>query len=100
LNQHYDIALILKSIKQSVARKAKHFLQDHNQAWLERLTVCAGSRRVFRFWQAGPGYDRNIRDEKELIEKIAYIHGNPVKRGLVQTPEDWPWSSAGRANMI
>jgi putative transposase len=100
LNQHYDIALILKSIKQSVARKAKHFLQDHNQVWLERLTVRRGSTRAFRFWQVGPGYDRNIRDEQELIEKIEYIHGNPVRRGLVQTPEAWLWSSAGRNSMI
>ena len=27
---------------------------------------------------------------------IDYIHGNPVRRGLVQRPEDWDWSSARR----
>jgi putative transposase len=27
------------------------------------------------------------------IEKLKYIHRNPVKRGLVEKPEDWPWSS-------
>ena len=25
----------------------------------------------------------------------AYIHNNPVRRGLVHRPEDWPWCSAG-----
>jgi putative transposase len=38
-------------------------------------------------------YDRNVRDHREFLEKLRYIHRNPVKRGLVQRPEDWPWSS-------
>jgi putative transposase len=89
-----DTAGILKAIKQPVSRKAKRFLQEENPTWVKKLTVKSGNREVFRFWQAGPGYDRNMRDEKELSEKIQYIHGNPVKNGLVATPEDWIWSSA------
>jgi putative transposase len=30
---------------------------------------------------------------RKRIEKLRYIHRNPVKRGLVSAPEDWPWSS-------
>ena len=30
---------------------------------------------------------------KKRIEKLRYIHRNPVKRGLVEKPEDWAWSS-------
>ncbi len=95
LLQHYDIAVILKTIKQPVARKAKCFLEEENPAWQKKLTVKSGNREVFRFWQASPGYDRNIRDEVELLEKMQYIHNNPVKSGLASIPEDWPWSSAG-----
>jgi hypothetical protein len=29
---------------------------------------------------------------------IEYIHANPVRRGLVQRPEDWKWSSSGWAD--
>jgi putative transposase len=92
---NYDIAAILKGIKQPVARRAKRFLEEENPVWLKKLMVKRGNREVFRFWQAGPGYDRNIRDEEELLEKIQYIHNNPVKNGLAASPEDWPWSSAG-----
>ncbi|NTV57463.1 MAG: hypothetical protein HGA74_09275 [Deltaproteobacteria bacterium] len=92
---NYDISAILKAIKQPVARKAKRFLEGENIGWLKKLTVKRGNREVFRFWQVGPGYDRNIRDEKELLEKIQYIHNNPVKNGLAATPEGWLWSSAG-----
>ena len=95
LLREYDTAAILKSIKQSVSRKAKRFLEEKDSAWLGKLTVRRGTRDVFHFWQAGPGYDRNIRDDEELLEKMQYIHNNPVKRGLVAVPEDWDWSSAG-----
>jgi putative transposase len=47
------------------------------------------------FWQEGGGYDRNVYSRDELLEKIAYIHMNPVRRGLVARPEDWQWSSLG-----
>ena len=91
----YDVALFLKAIKQSVARRAKHFLHHNNSwAWMERLTVQRGNRKVFRFWQTGPGYDRNIHSKDELFEKISYIHNNPVRRGLASAPVEWKWSSA------
>jgi len=92
---NYDMAAILKAIKQPVSRRAKRFLEEENSGWLRKLTVKSGSREIFRFWQAGPGYDRNIRDEQELLEKIQYIHNNPVKNGLAARGEDWLWSSAG-----
>ena len=30
---------------------------------------------------------------REYNEKVRYIHLNPVKAGLVNRAEDWPWSS-------
>jgi REP-associated tyrosine transposase len=44
------------------------------------------------FWQARY-YDFNVWSEEKRIEKLRYMHRNPVKRGLVQNPEDWLWSS-------
>ena len=38
-------------------------------------------------------YDFNLWSESKRIEKLRYIHRNPVKRGLVEEPQDWPWSS-------
>jgi putative transposase len=38
-------------------------------------------------------YDFNVRTAKKRIEKLKYMHRNPVKRGLCDTPEDWKWSS-------
>ena len=44
------------------------------------------------FWQAR-FYDFNVYTEGKKKEKLNYMHANPVKRGLVEHPRDWPWSS-------
>ena len=44
------------------------------------------------FWQVRY-YDFPVWTEAKRIEKLRYIHRNPVKRGLVARPEDWKWSS-------
>lgn len=56
-------------------------------------SICIATNR-YRFWQAGGGYDRNIRDEDEMLQKIEYVNANPVNCGLVDKPVDWQWSSA------
>jgi len=38
-------------------------------------------------------YDFNLWSDKKRIEKLRYMHRNPVKRGLVGEPEQWQWSS-------
>jgi putative transposase len=44
------------------------------------------------FWEKRC-YDHNCRSEEAVWEKINYCHNNPVKRGLVDDPSDWRWSS-------
>jgi len=44
------------------------------------------------FWQARY-YDFNVWSEYKFVEKLRYIHRNPVERGLTARPEEWPWSS-------
>jgi putative transposase len=44
------------------------------------------------FWECRY-YDFNVCTEAKRIEKLRYMHRNPVKRGLVEKPEDWEWSS-------
>jgi|SRR5450432_407815 len=62
------LADAIKSLKQGVSRRligeAEHF-------WQKRY------------------YDFNIRNHQQFVEKLRYIHCNPVKRGLCERPEDW-----------
>jgi putative transposase len=90
-----DIPWFLKSMKQPVSRKASVWLKEHDPRWFDRLThIRRDGKREFRFWQAGGGYDRNITDRNTLLRMVDYIHHNPVRRGLAETPTDWKWSSA------
>jgi len=67
------LAQAIKSLKQGVARRLALRAEDS-------------------FWQARY-YDFNVWSEKKFVEKLRYIHRNPVKRGLVARPADWRWSS-------
>jgi len=44
------------------------------------------------FWQAR-FYDFNVNTFEKREEKLNYMHTNPMIRGLVEHPKDWPWSS-------
>lgn len=50
-------------------------------------------RRAERpFWQARY-YDFLMHNEEKRVEKLRYMHRNPVVRGLVAKPEEWAWPS-------
>ncbi len=61
---------------------------DGDEAGLSRL---AGSGEV-RFWKE-QARTLGLETSRKLGEKVDYIHFNPVRRGLVIEPADWPWSS-------
>jgi putative transposase len=86
---------ILKTLKQSVSHRARLWLASHAPSHLApEESGETGSARSFHFWQRGGGYDRNLRRDVDVHEKIAYCHNNPIQRGLVSRACDWPWSSA------
>jgi len=93
---HNDAAVtnVLYRLKKAVANRAIAWIRLNCPGRLSELEdVQPSGKHSFRFWQRGGGYDRNIFTARELHEKIAYIHANPVRWGLVENPQDWPWSS-------
>jgi putative transposase len=64
------------------------FLQIFKQLSARQLKS-AGEKQ---FWQRRY-YDFNVSSIEKYIEKVQYIHRNPVKRGLVSRPKDYRWSS-------
>jgi putative transposase len=91
----YNIGMIIKGIKQGVARKAINYLRANSPGFLDRLKVTWPTGRIeYRFRLQGGGYDRNIDNSKTAWHSVNYLHNNPVRRGLVESPTDWEWSSA------
>jgi len=64
------LARAIQALKTSVSKQSKQ-----RPFWLPRY------------------YDFNVYANPKRIEKLRYLHRNPVTRGLVAKPEDWPWSS-------
>src|SRR5215470_3942106 len=67
------LSTALQMLKQNVSRKLR--LPEGSPFWEPRY------------------YDFNVWGEAKRVEKLRYIHRNPVRRGLVKRPEDWKWSS-------
>ncbi|MGA2807163.1 MAG: transposase [Terracidiphilus sp.] len=72
-----------------VSEPTKATLAKAIQALKLSVTVRSQERP---FWQPRY-YDFNVHNEEKRVEKLRYMHRNPVKRGLVKTPEQWAWSS-------
>ncbi len=72
-----QVPKITRWLKGSTARGANQFLGRTGQP----------------FWQ-DESYDHWVRNEKQFVRIARYIEENPVHAGLVESAEDWPWSSA------
>jgi putative transposase len=89
------ISKLLFAIKRPYSYRIKQLLTEKKSPLLDKLTIRQRPGvTTFRYWQEGPGYDRNIFEPKTIEASIQYIHENPVKRGLSQRAIDWKWSSA------
>jgi len=90
----YDIAAFLKDLKGSFSKRLAEHLAASGSRLSERLRIRERPGVVrFRFWQEGGGYDKNLWAMPNVLEKAEYCHWNPVKRGLVRSPDQWSWSS-------
>ena len=68
-----SLSIALQVLKQQTSRRLKQ-------------------RGAVQFWQRRY-YDFNVWSDEKRVEKLRYMHRNPVTRGLVEKPEDWPWPS-------
>ena len=75
------LAKVMQSLKRFTAREANLMLGLTGQ----------------RFWQ-DESYDRFVRNNDEFHRIARYIEMNPVRAGLVATPDQFPWSSAAGAD--
>jgi putative transposase len=86
---------LLKAIKRPFSYRIKQLLAKAESPLLGLLTTRQRPGVIaFPFWQEGPGYDRNLLTLEAALAATAYIHLNPVRRGLVTNELDWQWSSS------
>ena len=92
-----DISTFMRNFKSFTGKKIIELLEADNKAWvlarLEFFKKCYKMESVHQIWQEG-FHPQLISTEEMLRQKVDYLHHNPVRRGLVSSPEHWVYSSA------
>ena len=81
---------VMQVLKQRVSRRLRR--KRRLRVGQLELGFDGGEELPARFWQRR-FFDFNVWSLKKRVEKLEYMHMNPVKRGLVAHPKDWQWSS-------
>jgi putative transposase len=83
--------------KSFTANKIIKYLESRQERTLLKLLRYFKARhktdREYQFWQEG-SHPKQIQDDEMLLQKMEYMHLNPVKRGYVDDPVHWRHSSA------
>ncbi len=94
---HQELPKIIKEFKSYTARAVIDLLKQYRySAWLKKLRNLRAPYKLdstYQFWQEG-SHPQEIHSEAMFLQKIEYIHNNPVKRGYVDQPKHWRYSSA------
>jgi putative transposase len=88
----YGYVVIPEHVHLLVNEPERGTLAQAMQSLKQDVAHSMALRAADPFWQARY-YDFNVWSECKFVEKLRYIHRNPVNRGLVVRPEDWAWSS-------
>lgn len=92
-----DLGRIITDFKKFTARSVIEQLQKDNKAWL--LNQLAYYKKQYKItsshqvWQEGY-HPQLVFSSEMLLQKMEYIHNNPVRRGYVSQAEHWLYSSA------
>jgi putative transposase len=81
---------VIQVLKQRVSRRLRR--KRRAPAGQLNLTFAIGDDSLPRFWRRR-FYDFNVWRLKKRVEKLHYMHMNPLNRKLADHPKDWPWSS-------
>ncbi len=84
-------SVVMKALKQGFARRLLGRLRWTKNS--HQLSLWQEPLELGRIWQPR-FYDFVVYSEKKRVEKLRYMHRNPVKRGLVLEPDQWKWSSS------
>jgi len=79
---------VMQALKIGFARRVLAEAKRKRNPAQDRLSDCAPQH----IWQKR-FYDFNVWTKRKRIEKLRYMHRNPVTHGLVASPELWKWSS-------
>jgi len=102
-----DLAKEIGDFKSFTARRTTDMLEERGDRAVLQELACYKEKhksdRPYQLWQEG-SHPQEIQSEAMMRQKLEYIHANPVRRGYVDAPADWRYSSArdyeGRPGLV
>ncbi|MCX6072911.1 MAG: transposase [Campylobacterales bacterium] len=92
-----DISKSMQKFKSFTAKEILYYLQKQNaKTILDQLAFYKKAHKIetsYQLWQEGI-QPKCIQNEAMMIERVNYIHQNPLKRGYVDEAKHWRYSSA------
>ena len=92
-----DIAKSMAKFKSYTAKEILKYLQKENpKTILDQLAFYKKAHKktaTYQLWQEGIA-PKIIQSDNMMLERIQYIHNNPVKRGYIDEAKCWRYSSA------
>jgi REP element-mobilizing transposase RayT len=92
-----NLAETRRDLKKFTARQILDQLKLEGRQWLlnQLAYFCTAHKREsgYQVWQEGV-HPQSITSDEMMLQKLEYLHNNPVKRGFVASPEHWVYSSA------
>ena len=86
---------ILKNIRQTESNALKLFAKKQKVQVRDTEPTVRDTELAYEFWHK-TNMPELIESEKFFLQKLNYIHENPLKRNYVMKTEDWYWSSANK----
>ncbi len=90
---------IIKFCKDFKRYTSKELIKNIKQHEPNILRLFSNENNGYNFWKKD-NQPRIIENEKFALQKINYIHNNPVIKGYVEKPEYWKWSSTNPDSAI
>jgi len=91
-----DVAGFLRDFKKFTSKRFKENLQANEPSVLSLFVDDEGQ---YRFWMEGNA-PKKVENHGFYVQKLNYIHENPVRKGYVAHPEYWFWSSANASSSL
>ncbi len=100
--QAENIMKFIRGMRRSISGKVRKIIEFENNNFevfciengidLSAFYSKTAGKSIFRLWKERPRV-YPISKEDDVIKKLDYIHNNPVRRGLVSSPDEWGYSS-------
>ncbi|KYG72956.1 REP-associated tyrosine transposase [Roseivirga echinicomitans] len=92
---------IIRDLKSYTSRHIRKYMENNPQEsrreWMLGMMKRAGEKKLnnkdFQFWQQH-NHPIELSTKEIMIQRLNYVHYNPVEAGFVDQPSDWVFSSA------